>query len=94
MSAAASAELYEAVRRYEERRPGLGAEFFDAVTDTLEFVERNPRAGSPVSACPETYRYIVRRFPYQVVYRLYPAEILIVAVAHSKRRPNYWTHRA
>jgi len=36
---------------------------------------------------------LVQRFPYQVVYRLSAEEIVIVAIAHLKRRPFYWRKR-
>jgi hypothetical protein len=32
---------------------------------------------------------MVARFPYQIVYRRRPTEIVIVAIAHLKRRPEY-----
>jgi toxin ParE1/3/4 len=41
----------------------------------------------------ETRRYLFRRFPYAVVYRVYPFAIQIVAVAHARRRPGYWSSR-
>jgi hypothetical protein len=45
----ASAELREAVRWYEDRRTGLGAEFFDAILAALLFVSENPTAGASIS---------------------------------------------
>lgn len=33
------------------------------------------------------------RYPYLVIYRHRPAEILVVAIAHAKRRPGYWKGR-
>lgn len=93
MSDPAAAELYEAVGWYERQRPGLGADLFDAISHTLSFIESNPEAGVAVSADSQTRRFMVRRFPYQVVYRIRTDEIVIVAVAHSKRRPGYWTDR-
>jgi hypothetical protein len=35
----------------------------------------------------------VRGFPYLVVYRVGAHDLLIVAVAHAKRRPGYWARR-
>jgi hypothetical protein len=35
----------------------------------------------------------VRSFPFSVVYRLRPEEIVILAVAHQKRKPGYWRGR-
>lgn len=89
----ASRELTEAVRWYEARRAGFGAEFFDAVVEALNLVEARPEIGSPLSGDHQTRRVVVSRFPYQIVYRLRPREIIIVAVAHSKRRPGYWKSR-
>jgi len=40
-----------------------------------------------------TRRILLRRFPYQIVYRLKPDGIVVVAVAHLKRRPGYWKSR-
>ena len=89
----AAAEFSEAVRWYESRRPGLGGEFFDRVAATLSLIRANPEIGSTVSSDGRTRRTLVPRFPYQVIYRLRPDDIVIVAIAHLKRRPGYWEHR-
>ena len=89
----ASDEFGEAVRWYEARRSGLGGEFFDAVAETLSLIETNPAIGVMISGDGLTRRALVARFPYQIVYRLRPAEIVVVAVAHLKRRPGYWRNR-
>lgn len=88
----ASDEFAAAVRWYEERHRGLGAEFFDAVTATMTLIEARPEIGMATGS-HELRRVLVHRFPYQVVYRLTPAEIVIVAIGHLKRRPGYWRNR-
>jgi plasmid stabilization system protein ParE len=40
-----------------------------------------------------TRRYLLRRFPFSVVYRCSAAVILVVAIAHAKRKPGYWRRR-
>jgi hypothetical protein len=35
----------------------------------------------------------VHRFPYAVLYRPDPDEIVVVAVMHQRRRPGYWLGR-
>jgi plasmid stabilization system protein ParE len=94
ISAPASDELTDAVRWYEAQRPGLGAELFDAVVATIDGIERRPEIGAAAYADPETRRVLVERFPYQVVYRFEMNQIVILAVAHLKRRPGYWQHRS
>ena len=90
---AAGEEFAAAVQWYEQQRPGLGGEFFEAVSDTTTRVHNHPEIGAPLSADQRTRRVLVNRFPYQVVYRVLPHEIVIVAVAHVKRRPGYWKNR-
>jgi plasmid stabilization system protein ParE len=92
-SKVAADEFAAAVRWYEEQRPGLGADFYRAVTETTALIETHPEIATPASADHLTRRALVSRFPYQVVYRLRPGEIVIVAVAHLKRRPGYWKNR-
>ena len=38
-----------------------------------------------------TRRYLLRRFPFAVVYRVRPP--IVQVVAHGKRRPGYWGKR-
>jgi toxin ParE1/3/4 len=40
-----------------------------------------------------THRYLMRRFPYLIVYQLLEAKIRVIAVAHSRRKPGYWKTR-
>ena len=40
-----------------------------------------------------TRHYLLKRFPYVVVYRRLELQIEIVAVAHTRREPGYWGNR-
>lgn len=95
IDAQASVELTEAIRWYELQRPGLGAEFLDSVDDILKSIEQNPDIGSPLPSVARgrLRRRLVRRFPYLVVYEVTEDEILIIALAHTRRRPDYWKGR-
>lgn len=85
---AAEIELGEAVSFYESRLAGLGTSFAAAVQGTVGFIRANPNAGSPLGA--QLRKFAVRRFPYSVVYRCEEQRILILALAHHRRRPGYW----
>ena len=91
---AASEELTEAIGWYETRRLGLGADLYEAVKATIEGIERQPEIGQIHYADRESRRVLVARFPYHVVYRLERDEIIILAIAHMKRRPGFWKHRS
>lgn len=38
-------------------------------------------------------RYVMRRFPYSVIYSITGEEMRILAVAHHSRRPGFWHAR-
>ena len=40
-----------------------------------------------------TRRYRIKRFPYLMVYYTQPERIVVLAIAHAKRRPGYWKSR-
>ena len=89
----ASAELAEAARWYERRRPGLGARFVAAVDVALEPARPWPSSGALVTKFGGGLRLRglrVGRFPYLVA----DNAIHVLAVAHDRRRPGYWAPRA
>jgi len=87
----ADVELEEAALFYESRMAGLGKSFAAEVDRTIALVREFPEAGSPVG--PKRRRVLVARYPYSIVYRQDPDAIVIVAVAHQRRRPDYWRRR-
>jgi hypothetical protein len=87
---AASAEFAEAVRWYEQKRTGLGGEFFDAVTHAVELIRARPEVGAVTG---RTRSWRLARFPYRLVYRVREDDVYVVAIAHMSRRPGYWIHR-
>jgi len=38
-------------------------------------------------------KFVLRRFPFAVVYREKQATIQVLAIAHGHRRPGYWKDR-
>jgi toxin ParE1/3/4 len=88
----AEQELAEAIAYYDSQRAGLGTRFRDAVEEAVLQLVRTPKAFSPYDR-HGTRKYVMRKFPYNL-YFLELADVLwIVAVAHQRRRPNYWRHR-
>lgn len=92
----ADAEYRNAGRWYEDRRTGLGVEFFDAVDVAVSRISDLPRTGERVPRMPAELpvrRLAVKRFPYYVFYLETPPEIRILAIAHDRRKPGYWKSR-
>lgn len=38
-------------------------------------------------------RYVLRRFPFLIVYRVLESQVEVIAVTHARRRPGYWKSR-
>jgi plasmid stabilization system protein ParE len=92
----ASAELEAAAVWYDNQRPGLGAEFLEAVDAALDRIARWPHAASRVpgvSADVPARKAPVTRFPYHIAYLETPDVIRILAFAHDRREPGYWHSR-
>ena len=90
----ASAEFNDAIDYYNLRKPNLGREFAGEVREAVERIRDFPNAWALVIEEEEIRRCQTHRFPYGVIYQVQPDRILIIAVAHLHRRPNYWRRRA
>ncbi len=88
----AQTELLEQISFYEEQQKGLGNRFREAVEAAAALASAHPKLGSPWKL--RTRRVFPKGFPFSVVYRIEPTELVIFAVAHFKRRPAYWRRRS
>jgi plasmid stabilization system protein ParE len=84
-------EAEAAARWYAERSPIAALGFSDEIDAAISSIEQFPEAWPPFEH--GTRRYLLRRYPFSVIYRIEPQRILVVAVAHAHRRPGYWTSR-
>ena len=88
----ARAELDEAIAFYEQQKAGLGLDLLSAVEQATERIQQHPHSGPPYKET-ELRHYIIRGFPYVIFYAELEEAIWIVAIAHEKRRPDYWEKR-
>jgi hypothetical protein len=86
----ASRDLGEATKRYRERDKDIAADFVKAVDDAIAAIVAAPQRW-PVKT--RWRRYYLKRFPFTIAFREVGEVIEIGAVAHQKRRPDYWTRR-
>jgi plasmid stabilization system protein ParE len=84
-------EVEAAARWYAERSVTAAAAFSVEIDAAESAIARLPEAWPPF--VHGTRRYLLQRFPFSVVYRIEDQRILIVAVAHARRRPGYWKAR-
>jgi len=84
-------EFNEAKEFYEIEQTGLGAKFENEIKNGLLHIQQFPQAWPPERK--ETRRYLVRKFPYKIIYSVQEDNIVILAFAHLHRKPNYWVDR-
>lgn len=92
VSSPALAELHDAAAFYSlKANVSLGLAFVAEFERTANLVLSNPLLGTVFRGT--CLRYTLRRFPYSIIYQVVAEELRILAVAHHRRRPDYWTHR-
>jgi plasmid stabilization system protein ParE len=87
----AEEELREAVLWYEAKEPGLGRRLRDDVAHVVSRIAEDPMLWSEREG---GYRRVnCPVFPYFVAYLIRGQKIIIVAVGHGHRKPEYWKSR-
>ena len=87
----ARAELREARKWYYERSPLSATAFAHAVDSAISRIVEAPTQ-YPLAE-HKTRKLVLQRFPFNIFYLPGGSAIVIVAVAHQKRRPGYWRSR-
>ena len=87
----AESELLEAVKWYEKKVRGLGANFLLNAEATIESILRIPEAYT--LTYKNTRRALVRKFPFSVHYIIDGNNIVVLAIFHSSRNPKEWKKR-
>lgn len=88
---AADEEFREAARYYESEAPGIGLAFVAEVHKAAAELTEFPLAAQIVRS--SIRKKVLPHFPYTLLYSVEPNKIVIVALAHHRRRPNYWLRR-
>jgi plasmid stabilization system protein ParE len=89
----ASREFRDAYQHYARQSLKAARRFQDAVEHAIDEIAADPYRW-PIFH--QNYRWVkTKRFPYVLYFRILdPYHVLIVAVAHGKRRPGYWLRRS
>lgn len=89
---AAEAEFLELVGYYESNVPGLGAALVEEFAALAKLVGESPKAWQ-VELQPDIRKAPLHRFPLSIIYREKLTNFQVLAVAHERRRPQYWLER-
>lgn len=87
----AQSEFEEAKSYYEQKEAGLGDDFAESVRHALRLVLTQPKCGRVEFR--DVRRVILKRFHYKLLYTVETDHVLVLAVAHQRRQPQYWLSR-
>ena len=90
------AEVRAAAQWYEDHQPGMADRFLDAVLAAQFEIEKYPLRFRPppgVRTTRPARRRLFDGFPYIMIHEVRDFALLIVAVAHTSRKPGYWRNR-
>jgi len=87
----ASKEIHKAANTYDRQAHRRGDRFAEQVAHAFARIRENPNIGEQIERGER--RLLLRRFPYKVIYHVFPDRVVVVAVAHHKRRDGYWRRR-
>jgi plasmid stabilization system protein ParE len=84
-------EFIAAGRYYNQQVSGLGDAFVDEVEAGIQTILNAPEVWRVVE--DDVRRYLIGRFPYGIYYTIEGDVVVIWAVKHLHRNPDYWQHR-
>ncbi len=87
----ASIELDDAIEYYSLRLNEVGKLFLDEVLETIDLIRQFPQIWPQNSG--HTRKAILRHFPYNLIYSIMNDRIVVIAIAHQNREPEYWIDR-
>lgn len=87
----AEAEMMAAARYYEAQHPGLGGRFLASVQDAKNRIVFNPLLYPVIDL--DVRRCLTQTFPFAVLFINHPDQVVIMAVMHLHRDPDYWKSR-
>lgn len=84
-------ELNDTVEYYNFQHQGLGDRFKKDVKSGLKKISDHPNAWQLQTS--RSRRFVLNSFPYKIVYAIKKDQIIILAIANSHRKPDYWIDR-
>ncbi len=88
---AAEADYRAALAWYMARGLQTAAKFEAAIQGALQTIADNPDLWP---FCDDRHRcYVLRRYPYSIIYRVDGGDVVVIAVPHSRRSSSYWQGR-
>jgi plasmid stabilization system protein ParE len=84
-------EVEDVIAYYDAERPGLGALFWFELENAVKRILADPNIPR---LRPGDYRRVnLRTYPYYVAYAIRGEFVVLLAISHVARKPEYWIKR-
>lgn len=84
-------EMLEAKNFYNFKVNGLGNHLFEEIDRAIKLIEETPVTWPTIFK--DLHRFILKKFPFAVIYRIKDDSIQVIAFMHQRRKPLYWRKR-
>lgn len=84
-------DAQEGLRWYRKRSDRAAENFISEIESSLDNILQDPMRYRHIDPVFRTFR--MDTYPYSLIYRIVPGAIKVYAIAHDKRRPDYWRGR-
>ena len=91
LCSAAEMEYTNALCWYAERNENAALEFESEFDRSIREIAAHPNR---FPKCDDRHRFfLMRKYPFQIIYRIHDGRLVLIAIAHTSREPNYWANR-
>ena len=87
----AALEFEEAIQWYESKQKDLGKRFRKQVVKHLKLVSQHPK-WYPFEK-DNIHKAYIPQFPFKILFTVEGDILIVYAIVHMRRKPNYWTNR-
>jgi toxin ParE1/3/4 len=91
LSDEAEVDFDKSYEYYYEDNPKVADTFFKRINLGFENVKKNPNS-FPI-AHKDVRKYVVKKFPFVIYYRIVDTVIQVIAIFHTSRNPEIWNER-
>ena len=87
----AEREYLQTIAYYEEKSRGLGASYMAEFEPIMAYICNAPHRHKVIFE--DIRKLSMKRFPFNIMYRIIDDTVQVLAIAHKRQRPKYWIER-
>lgn len=84
-------EISSSYNWYQKQAIGLGNDFLNELESSYGAIVELPDTWPKIQK--GFRRFLLSKFPFSIIYKVFENNIYVVAVMHNSRKPGYWVER-